>query len=71
MVDGREHAAVAARPALHAGLRVAGPGDEVPWQVEPAGLTAEANVATFGLVHQPGQLTYRRITMTNVPSWGG
>ena len=71
MAIGGEHAAVAARPALHAGLRVAGPGDEVPWQVESAGLTAEANVAASGLVHQPGQLTYRRITMTNMPSWDG
>ena len=37
----RAPAAIAARPALH----VAGPGDEVPWQADPADLTAEANVA--------------------------
>jgi superfamily II DNA/RNA helicase len=44
MVDGREHAAVAARPVLHARLHVAGPGAEVPRQVESAKLTAEGNI---------------------------
>ena len=59
MVDGREHAAVAAGPILHAGLHVAGPGVEVSRQVEPAGLTAEANVAASRLVHQPRRFIYR------------
>jgi hypothetical protein len=38
VVDGREYAAIAARPALHVGLHVAGPGNEVPRHGEPTSL---------------------------------
>ena len=51
MVDGREHAAVAARPALHAGLHVAGSGTEIPRQARPSDLRAQARWAA---VHSPG-----------------